>query len=327
MRSENVVKTIIGFNATKRPLMIVGPPGVGKTSGVKEAARQQGIRYNHVHAATCLTEDFGMPMLTVEDDKFGYKLPHWWPTDPEATDTLCFDDLSQSPTDIQKVIANIMQERELHGHKLPKGVHVVATGNRMEDKAGANRILGHLANRYTTIEWEVDLDGWCKWAIDAGVSPSIISFLRFRPNLLQDYDPQRGANPTCRSWVEGVSDILDILTPDIEYDCIKGAVGDGAAAEFVGFRKIERSLPNIDNILLNPDQFEAPTDPATLYAISGAIAHKATNANFERVVKIANKLPQEFGVLTVSYAARKDESLASTAAFTSWALANQDVLW
>ena len=64
-----------------------------------------------------------------------------------------------------------------------------------------------------------------------------------------------------------------------------------------------------------------------MYAISGAIADKSTNANFDRVITYANRMPPEFGVLTVSYATRKDETLASTQAFTKWAVANQDVLF
>jgi hypothetical protein len=160
-----------------------------------------------------------------------------------------------------------------------------------------------------------------------GVHPSVISFLRFRPGLLHDFDPQREGNSTPRGWVEGVSDIVDIVTPETEYECFKGAVGEGAAAEYVGFRKIERSLPNIDNLLLNPDSGEVPTDPATLYALSGGIAQRASEANFSRVVTYCNRMPQEFGVLTISYAARKDKALASTQAFTNWAVSNQDVLF
>ena len=330
MKSELLIDTLAKFFEIKRPVFISGQPGVGKTTGVAAMAKRMGAHYNHIHAATCLTEDFGMPYLTQDADKFGYKMPHWWPGEesPELhNQVMCFDDMSQCSADIQKVIANIIQQRELHGHKLPDEVHVVATGNRMEDRAGANRILGHLANRYTELEWDVDLDGWCKWAIDHGVHPSVISFVRFRPNLLQDYNPQRSANPTCRSWVEGVSSILGRVDFGAEYECFKGAVGEGAAAEFVGFRKIERALPNIDNLLLNPTKTDVPTDPATLYAISGAIAHRATKDNFKDVVTYCNRMPQEFGVLTVSYAARKDAALASTQAFTDWAVQNQDVLW
>jgi hypothetical protein len=327
MHSEQILRELVNLGTINRAVYITGQPGCGKTSVVEQGAEQQGREYIHVHAATCLTEDFGMPMITVDDDKFGYKMPHWWPTDPESRAIICFDDLGQCPADIQKVIANIIQQRELHGHALPANVQVIATGNRQEDRAGVNRMLGHLSNRYTELEYEVNLDVTTRYWVDTDVNPSVITFCRFRPGLMQDYDPQRSANPTCRSWVEGVSDLIDVVSVEAEYECFKGAIGEGAAAEFVGFRKIERNLPDIDNLLMNPEKATVPEDPATLYAITGAIAHRVKNASFAKAIVFANRMPQEFGALMVSYACRRDESLASTQAFKDWALANQDVLW
>ena len=160
-----------------------------------------------------------------------------------------------------------------------------------------------------------------------GVRAEVVSFLRFRPNLLHDYDPQRDCNPTPRSWVEGVSAVLGVVPPDAEYECFKGAVGEGAAAEFVGFLRIFRKLPNPDSILLHPDTADVPTDPATLYALSGALATRASDSNFARVCTYCERMPPEFSVLTVSQAARRNPDLASTAAFTQWAVKHNDVLF
>jgi len=327
MRAELIKQTIIDLWDIKRPIYITGAPGGGKTSVVKQAAQQLGVDYIHHHAPSMLVEDFGVPDMAAGDDNFTYKMPHWWPSDPETEAILCFDDRGQSGGDIQKVIANIQEERELHGHPLPKGVMIISTGNRLEDRAGANRTLSHLADRETELEFDAMLDDWTRYAIADDVHPSVISFVRFRPSLLHDFDPQRPKNPTPRSWIKGVSALLDKIQPEAEYDCFKGAIGEGAAAEFVGFRKIERALPNIDNLLMHPDKFEVPTDPMALYAISGAIAYKATVTNFDRVIQVANQMPQEFGVLTVSFATRRNPELASTQAFTAWAVANTDVLF
>ena len=70
-----------------------------------------------------------------------------------------------------------------------------------------------------------------------------------------------------------------------------------------------------------------PDDPATLYALTGALGNKATVENFGNIVKYAERMPAEFSVLCVSYASRKNEELASTEAFTKWAIAHQDVLF
>jgi hypothetical protein len=177
------------------------------------------------------------------------------------------------------------------------------------------------------LELETHLDDWTGWALKNGVKPEVVSFIRFRPNLLHDFDAQRDQNATPRSWVEGVSDVLGTVPSEAEFECFKGAVGEGAAAEFVGFVRIFRKLPNPDAILLNPTTSDVPTDPATLYALSGALAQRATEANFERVCQYVERMPAEFSVLTVSYAARRDPDLANTQAFTQWSLKHQDVLF
>jgi len=327
MRTKLLIETLKSLIAIRRPVYITSAPGAGKTSVTQQVAEALGMHYEHIHAPNCLVEDFGVPDMGSSEDTFRYKLPERWKIDPDVPTLICLDDRGQCAADIQKIIANIIDARELHGHAFADSVAFVSTGNRIEDRAGANRVLSHLADRETELEFDVNLDDWCEWAIDNGVHPSVITFVRFRPNLLHSFDAQKPKNPTPRSWVKGVSAIIDTVPAEAEYDCFKGAVGEGAAAEFAGFREIERKLPNIDNLLMHPDTTDVPNDPATLYAISGAIAHKATNANFDRVIRYADRMPPEFGVLTVSYATRRDESLSTTQAFTTWAVANQSVLW
>jgi hypothetical protein len=266
-------------------------------------------------------------MLT--GDSLQYKLPEWFPVKGKAPESgiLLFDDRNQASADLQKVLANICQARTLHGVAMPDGWQVISTGNRQADRAGANRVLSHLRNRETVYEYETHLDDWTQWAIDHDVKPEVISFIRFRPNLLHDFDPQRDQNATPRSWVEGVSDALGTVPSEAEYETFKGAVGEGGAAEFVGFVRIYRKLPNPDAVLMNPTTADVPSDPATLYALSGAIAERATEGNMERVCTYAERMPADFSVLTVSYASRKKPELANTQAFTKWAMKHQDVLF
>jgi len=280
------------------------------------------------HMPTMLVEDFGV-LFPNGDDMLHYKLPDWFPIEGRAPEAgiLLFDDRNQAGPDLQKVLANICQARTLHGKKLPAGWQVISTGNRQSDRAGANRILSHLRNRETVLELETHLDDSTRWMLDHNVKPEVISFIRFRPNLLHDFDPQRDQNPTPRSWVEGVSNVLGVVPADAEFECFSGAVGKGAAAEFVGFLRIFRKLPNPDAVLMNPTSGDVPTDPATLYALSGAIAQRATEGNFERVCTYAERMPPEFSVLTVSFACRRNPDLANTQAFTKWSVGHQDVLF
>lgn len=331
MRASLLNSTLTALIKIGRSVAIEGAPGGGKTSIVHQVAESLGLPIIEKHMPTMLVEDFGIPYPDAQGNSFSYKLPDWFPykgkAGTENGGVLLFDDRNQANADLQKVLANIQQARNLHGVPLADGWSVVSTGNRQSDRAGANRVLSHLRNRETVLEFETHLDDSTSWMIQNNVRPEVISFTRFRPGLLHDFDPQRDVNPTPRSWVEGVSAVLGHVPAEAEYECFKGAVGEGAAAEFVGYLRIFRKLPNPDAILINPDTADVPTDPATLYALSGAIAERASEGNMERVVTYTSRMPAEFSVLSISYAVRKKPELANTQAFTNWAIKHQDVLF
>jgi hypothetical protein len=328
MRATLIKDTIKALFPLQRTVCIEGSPGGGKTTIVHEVAKELDIPCIERHMPTMLVEDFGI-LFPDGDDQLHYKLPDWFPVKGKAPERgiLLFDDRNQANADLQKVLANICQARTLHGVPMPDGWMVISTGNKQSDRAGANRVLSHLRNRETVIDFDTHLDDWTTWAIDHGVKPEVVAFIRFRPNLLHDFDAQRDQNATPRSWVEGVSDVLGTVPSEAEYECFKGAVGEGAAAEFMGFVKIFRTLPNPDAILLNPTTADVPKDPATLYALSGALADRATESNMERVCTYAERMGGDFSVLTISYAARKKPELANTQAFVHWTLKHQDILF
>ena len=329
MRASLLKETIKSLFPIQRTICIEGSPGGGKTTIVQQAAEELGVPCIERHMPTMLVEDFGILFPETGSDMLHYKLPEWFPVKGKAPERgiLLFDDRNQAGPDLQKVLANICQARNLHGVSMPDGWQVISTGNRQSDRAGANRVLSHLRNRETAYELETHLDDWTVWAIDNNVKSEVVSFIRFRPNLLHDFDPQRDQNATPRAWVEGVSDVLGTVPAEAEFESFKGAVGEGAAAEFVGFVRIFRKLPNPDAILLNPSTSDVPSDPATLYALSGALAQRATEGNFERVCTYSERMPPEFSVLTVSYAARRNPDLANTQAFTKWSINHQNVLF
>ena len=328
MRATLLKDTIKSLFPITRTLSIEGAPGGGKTTIVHQVAEELGIPCIERHMPTMLVEDFGI-LFPNGDDRLHYKLPDWFPVKGKAPEAgiLLFDDRNQAGADLQKVLANICQARTLHGVPMPDGWMVVSTGNRQSDRAGANRVLSHLRNRETVLELETHLDDWTAWAIEHGVKPEVVSFIRFRPGLLHDFDPQRDQNATPRSWVEGVSDVIGTVPAEAEFECFKGAVGEGAAAEFVGFVRIFRKLPNPDGILLNPTTSDVPSDPATLYALTGALSHRATESNMDRFSTYLERMPPEFSVLGMSSAVRKNPDLANTQAFTKWSIAHQEVLF
>jgi len=85
-------------------------------------------------------------------------------------------------------------------------------------------------------------------------------------------------------------------------------------------------LPDPDMVIMAPKKAVVPTDPATLYAICGAVAQKASEQNMKNVVEYANRLPVEFSVLLIRDCVNRDENLVKTRAFIEWTSKHSDVL-
>ena len=238
---------------------------------------------------------------------------------------LIIEELSDCGTQMQNALCGLIYDRKINDMHLSQNTYIIATGNRTQDKSGANRVVSKLYGRVRTFEFVENIDDWCEWALDNEIDPVMIQFLRFRPDLLSDFNPDRKANPTPRTWSRANLTPSNLPT-DVYFNNIAGDVGEGAAAEYTGFRKIYENLPNIDAILMNPSKAEVPTDPAVLYALTGAIAHKTSKDNFDRVCEYVDKLKPEFQVMCISDAMKLKPEIKSTKAFVSWAVKNSNVM-
>lgn len=307
----------------KRPLHVESSPGVGKTQIAAQVAKELDIGYKVIHAPLLQPEDYGFPVIAADKSNVSFivskdKFPVIG-SDTPANGIFLIDELSQADNNAQKILANLLQEREIHGQRLKDGWSIVSTGNRTTDRAGANRLLSHLKNRITTVELEASMDDWTQWALANNIKAEVIAFLRFRPELLNAFDAQQETNPTPRAWSEGVSAALGVVASTLEFPVFKGDVGEGAAAEFCAFLKIFRDLPNPDVILMNPTTHDVPAKPATLYALCGALATRTTGDNFGRVMSYVSRMPAEFTVLFVKDVIRRNKDLQTTQTFIQWA--------
>jgi hypothetical protein len=226
---------------------------------------------------------------------------------------------------MQNALCGVIYDRRAGNLQLTDNLFIIATGNRTEDKSGAARITSKLANRTRRFDFQENIDDWTEWALDNNIDPVLIQFLRFRPGLLSDFDPNRFANPTPRAW-ERVNLIPSALDGGLFFDNCAGEVGEGAAAEYTGFKRIYQSLPDVDSILLDPTGADVPADPATLYALTGALARKATKDNFDRVSKYLSRMSPEFNVMATKDAIKLQPAIKHTRSFVEWASKNAEVL-
>ena len=218
-----------------------------------------------------------------------------------------------------------MLERETPCFKLDDNVCIIATGNRAEDRAGAKPLLGHLNDRMYHFDVDTSLDDWCAWALQNDVDPLGIAFMRLRPALLNDYDPNRRSNPTQRSWTKLFTEVPTDLPPDLYLMACEGKVGEGAAAEWVAARDMMAKMPNIDVVRMHPETTETPKEPAVQYAIATSLSMTSTVDSFETDLKYVTRMPKEFPVVYLTDALKKNPEVQTTKAFTEYAVKNQDI--
>ena len=308
---------------------ILGAPGGGKSACARDVINALDIPEANVVEFTASLRD-PVDVLGVPDNTGEYT--RWVPPQEfynlrqgVGRSALILEELSDAPVPMQNALCGVIYDRRAGNLKLSDQLFIIATGNRTEDKSGANRITSKLANRTRRFDFQENIDDWTEWALDADIDPVLIQFLRFRPGLLSDFDANRFANPTPRAW-ERVNLIPDSLDSGLFFDNVAGEVGEGAAAEFTGFKRIYMSLPDVDSILLDPANADVPQDPATLYALTGALARKSTKDNFDRVSKYLSRMSPEFNVMATKDAIKLQPTIKHSRAFVEWASKNAEVL-
>jgi len=311
---------------TYTPVFLSGSPGVGKSSLARQAADSLGWDFLDIRVSQFDAVDFrGLPVP--KDGKTVWLTPDLFPT--EGHWVVLLDELPDAPLLVQSALYQLILDGRLGDYRVPATVKFLAAGNRQSDRAAAGRLSSALANRFIHLDVEADLESWVAWALDHGIRTEVIAFLRFRPELLNAFDPKRHterAFPTPRSW-EFVSRVLEADPPEeIEFDCFRGAVGDGAGGEFAAFCQIYRRLPSPDAVLMDPDTADVPDEPSVLYALCGALARKASDANADRFFRYANRLPDEFAVLLVRDATRRCKALVNTRGYIDWVSRHEAVL-
>lgn len=320
------------FNTTNRIVPVIrGAPGGGKSTLSRNIIKALGIteeRTVEFNASLREPSDIlGIPFKSADASHAMWLPPEEMYKLRAGTGrcALILEEYSDGTMPMQNGLCRVILDRHAGQLALSKELYIIGTGNRTEDKSGANRVSTKFHNRVRVYDLDVAIDPWCSWALDAGIDVVLIQFLRFRPNLLMDFDPNRAVNPTPRKW-EDVAMIPTTLPSGLYFGSVAGDVGEGAAAEYTGFRRIYEGLPNIDALLLNPAKAEVPTDPAVLFALSGALAHKSSKDNFDRVWEFVSRMPIDFQVMTVCDVSKLKPEVRNTKAFVQFATKNSNVL-
>jgi hypothetical protein len=289
-------------------MFLQGPPGIGKTAAVGQAATNAGKKLVTFALPTCESVDLrGMPTIEKGVTLWASPLPR------SGEGVLLLDELSSAAPDVQVAAHHLVHAEPGSDMSLPIGWHIVLTGNRAADKTHYRATSAPLRNRLVMINCEPDGAQWREWAMTNGIDPTITGFLKWRPELLISKEiPGEGAFPSPRSW-EATSNILGLQMGErIEREMILGAVGEGATIEFSAFLRTARGLPAIEAILDAPMKAVVPKEPSQLYALATMLS-QYTREHQKSAMRYIARMPAEFALLYImdvrrgGYNIKKDE--------------------
>lgn len=290
----NLSATLRDLRNANVPCIVFGPPGCGKSAAAKEAAGEDGLIDLRLSMVDPL-DLRGLPLPTEEGIK--WSRPDFLPQSGRGI--LLLDELNTAQPSVMNAALQLVLDRRCGPHILPKEWWVMAACNRAEDKAAVISLPSPLLNRFVVINYTPSIKEWSKWAITNNIHEDVLGFLNFRePLLYQEPSANEYANfPTPRSWAT-VSKMINVGL----YDCIEGAVGEGAAAEFSAYSKAKKDIPDLDKLLADENIEELRIKPTIAYAVIVGLALRCIKepTKLTRGMQIASLLSAELTALFVS---------------------------
>jgi hypothetical protein len=296
-------RTIIECLAAEQSVLLLSPPGIGKSDTIVQAAEASGLPCRSLLGTQIAPEDVsGIPRIVGERSVF---CPPriLLPEDPKPF-CLFLDELPACSPDIQKAFYSLLLERRLGEHPLPKGTWVVAAGNRAEDRALVRSLSSALINRVLILNVRVDNHEWLQWAKSNGIRSEILSYVTFMPEALMRSVPSAPVPfSTPRAWAS-LSRALDlteargVLNVTTRRALAFGRVSGEDAAIFCsmvdhGLERLPSAIACLKNIEL------LPSEPSgawfVLQRIRKAVLERTANGlTAEEINQFLAKLNQEY---------------------------------
>ena len=321
------------------PVMLWGPPGVGKSDMIRQAAERHQVEVIDIRLSQMEPSDLrGIPFRN--EDSVEWAIPAILPDTGRhgARGILFLDEITSAPPSVSAAAYQLILDRRLGEYQVPEGWAIFAAGNRQGDRGVTYTMPAPLANRFSHFDVEAHLDDWVAWAYQHGIDERVIAFLRFRPELLFDFDPAHNpmAFPSPRSWEFAHRSLQKFGdNPELLQGALQACVGPAAGIELTAFVNSLDKMPDLDDIITGRE-VPVPDEIDLQYAVAAALVGRAIRARDEvnaneiigHILDYAGNFPQrEMGVMLVSDLHRAiGEMLFAVPQFGTWANAIADVM-
>lgn len=207
----------------QRPLLLIGPPGIGKTAVMEQAAAQCQVGLVS-YTITHHTRQSAVGLPLVEKKEYGgreYTVTEYTMSEIVASvyeqmeltgkkeGILFIDEINCVSETLAPTMLQFLQCKTFGNHKIPQGWVIAAAGNPEEYNRSARELDMVTLDRVRRISIEADVSVWREYAQQAGIHGAVLSYLELRPQNFYSVEGEGSERKfvTARGW-EDLSELL-----------------------------------------------------------------------------------------------------------------------